>query len=217
MKKIFRYFVAINLLGAATGWALAADQAGDGDAKLKANELARSALAKHLSIDASVVQVLSSESHTWPDSSLGCGQPGTQAAQVITPGFEIVLTSPKGNYRVHTSQTRAVICGAATKWGNVERTKPRGVALPLKNINMMIDAARDDLAKRLRIAAGEIEARNFIEAEWPDSSLGCPVAGEQIRKQPVRGFKLPLSYRGRVYTYHTDLNRVRPCPAIEAE
>ncbi len=42
-------------------------------------------------IDPSQLTVTRAEPVTWPDSSLGCPQPGIQYLQVLTPGYRIEL------------------------------------------------------------------------------------------------------------------------------
>ncbi len=174
-----------------------------------ATELARNQLARELQMDVANIEALTTEPHTWPDSSLGCGKPGAMAAQVITSGYAVLLKTPRGNYRVHTSDQYAVICGAATQWRNLNRPGARGVGLPLKNLNRQIDLAREDLSKKLTAPPKEIQTLSFVLAEWPDSSMECVVAGEDIAKQITKGYRIALQYAGRAYTYHTDLNRFR--------
>ena len=93
---------------------------------VKATELARNELARELQMDAATIEAISTEPQTWPDSSLGCGKPGTQAAQVITPGYAVLLKTSRGNYRVHATDKSAVMCGAATQWRNLNRPGARG-------------------------------------------------------------------------------------------
>jgi hypothetical protein len=190
---------------------MAQDNVAGAEAKV-AEGFARDRLAKELAIDVSGIEVVSSDPKTWPNSGLGCGRPGTQSLQVMTPGYEFVLKTAKGTYRVHATQKFAVVCGGATEWRN-----PRNVGLPLKNINAKMDAARADLAAQLNVPINEIRTQNFAPAEWPDNSMDCVVAGEELVRQSTKGYRIALRYRGRVYTYHTDLDRVRACPAIAAE
>jgi len=184
--------------------------------------LARTQLSNELKIDAGTIETLSSEPQSWPDSSLGCGRRGTQAAQVVTPGFAVLLKTPSGNYRVHAAANYAVVCGPATQRrdgaaldrGALER---RGVGVPLKNINAMIEQAREDLAKKLGVPLASVRVGKFLPAQWPDSAMECPVAGEEIKRQPVRGYRIALLNADRTFVYHTDLARVYACPAIEIE
>ena len=52
---------------------------------------AREALAEKLGIAADVPQLIVFEPVDWPDTSLGCPEPGKVYAQVITPGFRLVF------------------------------------------------------------------------------------------------------------------------------
>lgn len=63
-------------------------------------------LAARLAIDTADIEALSAVLVTWPDSSLGCPQPGMQYAQVLTDGSIIELGVGEGDdlvvYRYHT-------------------------------------------------------------------------------------------------------------------
>jgi hypothetical protein len=67
-------------------------------------EGARHELAARLGIDASEVSVSSAAAVTWPDSSLGCPQPGMAYAQVVTPGYLIVLEAGGRHYEYHAGR-----------------------------------------------------------------------------------------------------------------
>ena len=55
-------------------------------------------------------QVRLVEQIDWPDSSLGCPQPDMMYAQVITPGYRVVLALDDQEYVYHTTTSRAVYC-----------------------------------------------------------------------------------------------------------
>jgi hypothetical protein len=64
------------------------------------------------------VQVVSVEAVDWSDSSLGCPKAGMMYAQVITPGYKIVLESGGNTYEFHTtrnSEGPLVRCGGQRK------------------------------------------------------------------------------------------------------
>lgn len=47
----------------------------------------------------------------WPDSSLGCPQPGLSYLQVVTPGYVVVIVGPDGRLEYHTdTRGRAILC-----------------------------------------------------------------------------------------------------------
>ena len=46
----------------------------------------------------------------WSDSSLGCSEPDMMYAQVITPGYRVILAVGDEEYVYHTASSRAVYC-----------------------------------------------------------------------------------------------------------
>jgi hypothetical protein len=59
------------------------------------------------------ITVLEIEEVEWPDPSLGCPEPGASYAQVITPGYRIVVKVDGERVEVHTDlEGNAVICPA---------------------------------------------------------------------------------------------------------
>jgi hypothetical protein len=72
-------------------------------------ELAKKDLAQQLSVAADQITVVSSVYMDWPDSSLGCPQPGFAYSQVITPGYRIVLEQAQKQYDYHTNLVKAVV------------------------------------------------------------------------------------------------------------
>jgi hypothetical protein len=68
-------------------------------------------LAARLKIAPDNVQVVSVQAMDWPDTSLGCPQPGMFYAQVITPGYRIVLSAEGDQFEYHADKRgRAVTC-----------------------------------------------------------------------------------------------------------
>ena len=59
-------------------------------------------LSKELGIPAANIKVASTEAMEWPDGGLGCPEPDTSYAQVITPGYRIVLQVGDMPYEYHT-------------------------------------------------------------------------------------------------------------------
>lgn len=73
--------------------------------------LAISDLAARLSIDPELVHIISAESTLWPDSSLGCPQPGEAYAQVLTEGVLIQLEADDQIYEYHTDTgAQLILC-----------------------------------------------------------------------------------------------------------
>jgi hypothetical protein len=178
-------------------------------------EKAKQALAEHLSGARAAVPaemtVKSVEPRTWNDSSLGCGQRGTMAAQVITAGYAVVLTAQGRDHTVHVAETHAVVCDRPTM-----ARKPREPMRAL-GLDLMLQQARDDLAQRLNADPASVRVSGIRARRWTDSGMECPLPDEQITAGPIKGYRISLLHQGRIYTYHTDLRTVRACPPIETE
>ena len=65
--------------------------------------LARAVLAKRLNVSAQDVEFVREESVKWPDTSIGCPQPGFMYAKVIVPGYRLTFKHDGSNYEVHTA------------------------------------------------------------------------------------------------------------------
>ena len=78
-------------------------------------EKAKEDLAQRLSISTNQIDILEAASVIWPDSSLGCPQKGMAYAEVLTPGYLIVLTTGNDEYEYHTSTgTEVIYCANPT-------------------------------------------------------------------------------------------------------
>ena len=191
--------------------AAAAEQGAMSDSTREhAEQRARDALAQRLNVAPDAVTVQRSEAHTWSDSSMGCGKPGTAALTVITEGYIVTLSAQGAEHSVHVSGDNVVVC---------DRTAiphRSGGAANAHGLDVMMEQARQDLAQRLGVEPSKIRLSGMQPHRWDDSALGCPQQGEAVQPGPVDGFRLMLKYSGRVYTYHTDRRTVRACPAIEA-
>jgi hypothetical protein len=74
-------------------------------------DAAMSAAATHLGVTSDMLRVEQVQSREWPDSSLGCPQPGQLYSQVVTPGYLIVITSGTHQLEYHTDErTRVMLC-----------------------------------------------------------------------------------------------------------
>ena len=61
--------------------------------------------------DLEAIEVVSVKAVDWPDTSLGCPEEGMMYAQVITPGYLVVLGVEGEEYQYHTDTAgRVVLC-----------------------------------------------------------------------------------------------------------
>jgi hypothetical protein len=61
-------------------------------------------LAERFSIPKAEIEVESAYAVIWPDAGLGCSQSGVASAQVLTPGYLIILQYNNMNYDYHTDK-----------------------------------------------------------------------------------------------------------------
>ncbi len=61
------------------------------------------ALASSLGLTSKDIQVVSAAAVEWPDACLGIAQPGVVCAQMVTPGFILVLEAQGRQYEYHTN------------------------------------------------------------------------------------------------------------------
>jgi hypothetical protein len=61
-------------------------------------------LAQRLSIPKAEIDVVAAYDVIWPDAGLGCSQSGMASAQVLTPGYLILLESNDVKYEYHTDK-----------------------------------------------------------------------------------------------------------------
>jgi hypothetical protein len=70
------------------------------------------------------------EEKDWPDSSLGCPQPGMAYLQVITPGYLIVLRALGNDYMYHASYNYVILCQAFWPIKPIPPTPPPPPIIP---------------------------------------------------------------------------------------
>lgn len=89
------------------------------------SEKAIADLSAYLSIDADQIQVVEAKTVEWPDASLGCPQPDTAYAQVVTPGYWILLEAQGQPYPYHTDQkSQIVLCQGSLSGTSLETPMP---------------------------------------------------------------------------------------------
>jgi hypothetical protein len=85
-----------------------------GFSRLDAVAAARADAAARLGLSPDALEVLSAESVTWSDGSLGCPAPGRVYTQALVPGYRVRLRGPAGELAYHASTRGAlVLCPAA--------------------------------------------------------------------------------------------------------
>jgi hypothetical protein len=162
--------------------------------------LARADLAERLGVEREAIEVTAVEAAKWSDASLGCTQPGQMYAQVVTPGFRVVLKARRETYVYHTDREQTVmLCEEEPVMGTPTAPSPVGSGL-----DTLIQSARKDLAQRLSIKPDQIEVVEARSVVWPNAAMGCPQPGKTYAQVLTHGFVVVLEAKDRAYRYHAD-------------
>jgi uncharacterized protein (TIGR00251 family) len=166
--------------------------------------VATNALAQVLGIPTTEITFVSSIPGEWNDSSLGCPEPGQTYAQVITPGYIIILAVGPTNYEVHTDLSgTAVVCTGS------EGTDGGILTDPI--VEEFIAEAKAELAEELGIDEAEIALVRSEAMDWQDTSLGCARSGQTYDPIITPGYRIILAVGENRYEYHTDQQRKIRC------
>ena len=71
-----------------------------------------------------------------------------------------------------------------------------------------VEAAKNDLAKRLKIGAGDIKS-SASDSDFPDMSLGAAEKGEMSAQMISSGWTITLNAGGKSYEYRADKYQLR--------
>lgn len=72
-------------------------------------EKAKEDLTQRAVISMSQIQVVEATEVEWPNSSLGCPQPGMSYLEVITPGYRIALEANGTQYEYHSNKSTLIV------------------------------------------------------------------------------------------------------------
>lgn len=175
---------------------------------------AKAAVVDRTGARAQDVVVDAVEHREWPDSSMGCAKPGQAYLQVITPGYQVVLSWAGQRFDLRVADGgRVVMCSGP----GVRSLRGTPMAFDKATLGQAQAAARADLASNLGIAEDEVEFLGVRRRSFPDNTLGCRGSVDTVIPGPVSAYVFTLRARGKPYTYHSDLERTFACPPFSAD
>jgi hypothetical protein len=166
-------------------------------------QLAIAALASEARMPATDIRVVRANPHEWPDTSLGCPQPGRVYLDVITPGYLIILEAHGRQFEYHTDRLRGVVHCDSNQPGATPGTS-EGTHTPMSDLPNPVRLAIAALADDRQLATSAIEVVAIEPTEWPNSSLGCPQPGRAYLQIITPGYRVVLAAGGQQYEYHTN-------------
>jgi hypothetical protein len=129
-------------------------------------------------------------------------------AQVITPGFRVVLEAEGKQYLYHTDQGRfVVLCQEGSEAREITQEEPLPAEPTLPDpgdpfLKEMVSKARQDLARRLSVPVDQIDLLEVRQVTWRDASLGCPQPGMAYAQVLQEGLLIRLGLGKDMYFYH---------------
>lgn len=72
-----------------------------------------------------------------------------------------------------------------------------------------VENARNDLARRLKIDAGDVKEKSVEDSDFPDMALGAAEDDEMSGQMITRGWRIRLEAQGQTFEYRADKNQVR--------
>ena len=142
----------------------------------------RQAVAEGLGEDPGNLQVQDFEQVEWPNACLGLAQPDEMCADVITPGYRLIVVAGERQYQVHTDLSGANIRVAGEK----ER------------------AVLQALAAKLGVDLAQLEIQVYQPVAWPDACLGIPEVDELCAQVETPGYGGMLILDDEQYEFRMD-------------
>ena len=178
----------------------------DDDALTLLIERAKDDLVQATGAESDAISVVSTEEVEWSDSSLGCPDPDAMYAQVITPGYLLVLESDGNTFNYHTGADPEGPLVQCTEDGTPAASEMVEVAIQMVGedvLSRLIERATEDLIQATSAAADEITVVSTEEVEWSDTSLGCPEPDGMYAQMITPGYLIVLETGGETYKYHS--------------
>lgn len=161
-------------------------------------DLAISKVNEKIPVSRDTISNIRIRSIQWPDSSLGCAEPGVEYPQVVTPGYLVNFKADEKIYTINIGGNRAIICDRINDF-MLERKKRADLVLGASR------AARLDLAEKLMVDPKLVKIIKIKPETWSDSNLGCPHSDHPNREGPIEGLRINMTCKDKQYEYRVPL------------
>jgi hypothetical protein len=165
-------------------------------------------LAASLEIEPSEIELVLLEAMTWTNHDLGCSVAGLADLEQAVDGYRLLLLVGETAYEYHTdSGTTIRQCGP--EGTNVDSTSLLVEIDPVAA--ELVALAQRRLAQELDVPTRRVRVVEVTPRTWDDSSLGCPVEGQDYSSVQIDGYRIVLAVGDDEYIFHTDFDRLMPC------
>ncbi|MGD0707544.1 MAG: hypothetical protein ABSA51_03720 [Anaerolineaceae bacterium] len=153
----------------------------------------RSALEEasiELGVPQAQLTVTSVKATDWPDACLGLAGPKEACAQVVTHGYQIILSNQGKQIEIHTDGT-----GQSVRMAGTETNLPAGAV-----------RAQQLLAQALDLDSSQVKVVSATAVNWSDACLEVQTTGAACVQAQTPGYRVTLEAQGKSYEYHSDEN-----------
>jgi hypothetical protein len=165
-------------------------------------------LAESLGIDRDEIMVVMVEAVTWTSGDLGCRASAQPNLDQAIEGYRLVLLVDDAVYEYHTDSGMTFHrCGS--EGANVGET---GLLADIDPIaGELVALGRRRVSQERGVPTTRVRVVEVTQYTWPDSSLGCPLSGEDYESVQIDGYRIVLSVGDETFIFHTDFDRLVPC------
>ncbi|HSM54787.1 MAG TPA: hypothetical protein VK879_01415 [Candidatus Sulfomarinibacteraceae bacterium] len=148
-------------------------------------------LSEILDVEESEITLDSITDMEWPDACLGLAEADEMCAQVITPGYLIVLEIDGEVYEVRTDREGRTV--------RIQQT-----ADPTQELPAAIVQAQQTIADELNVEPFDLNVVSFERREWTDSCLGLGGPAESCLQVITPGWLIMVEVGGQTVEVRTD-------------
>jgi hypothetical protein len=143
-----------------------------------------------LGVPQAQLTVTSVKATDWPDACLGLAAPQEVCVQVVTHGYQIILSNQGKQIEIHTDST-----GQSVQMVGAETNLPAGAV-----------RAQQLLAEALDLDSSQVKVVSATAVNWSDACLEVQTTGTTCAQVQTPGYRVTLEAQGKSYEYHTDEN-----------
>jgi hypothetical protein len=165
-------------------------------------------LANHLNIAPGEIEIALVDVMTWTNSDLGCSAARLPDLEQAIQGYRFVLLVGDAIYEYHTDSS-ATIRQCGQEGTNIDDSSLLVEIDPVAA--ELVALAQRRTSQALDVPPGRVRVVEVRPYTWPDSSLGCPAAGEDYTSVQIDGYRIVLAVGDDQHIFHTDFDRLLPC------
>ncbi len=169
---------------------------------------ARADLAAVLDVPTVTIELVDMRTATWFSADYGCGDRQTLSPDAGIAGYRFVFQVAGDDYAYHTGNGPTVRRCSSTEHvvGNTR------VSLDFDPVAAeFVALARERVARETDVNADAVAVADVDPYLWTDTSLGCPLPGNDYPPAEANGYRIVLRAAGAQHIFHTSFTDVVRC------